>query len=130
MTRTKRTILLFVLVWLAAMIVLVRLSPWYPSQRDGTIHVTWSDSGNARHASGVVVDSHDNPIAGLPVSVADTSGDHHTTTDAQGRFDVEVGTPELIELQVEDRGTIHWPLAFGLDMTDGIKFKVVVENDN
>ena len=115
------------LVILTVAIVIFKSLPWISPYTTSDLVVRWESTGKPLIVEGTVLDQAGNPVQGLGIDPVTTSGGNLTCTDDEGKFYVDVGEPELIELKIEGIDTLYWPFEFGLSTRRGIRFSIVLK---
>lgn len=115
------------IVGTVAIVILVKSLPWISPYTTSDLVVSWESSGKPLTVEGTVLDQSGNPIQGLGIDPVTTSGGNLTHTDNEGKFHVNVGEPELIELQIGEIDTLYWPTDYGLSTEKGIRFSIVLK---
>ncbi len=133
-TRPPRTSwprrVLFVLVALGAVGYLLWDTFGRHSAVTHAMAMRWSQTGRPLVVEGRVVDEIDSPVSGLELYARDESGGSLATTDARGRFEVQVSHPKIMGLLLRGVGEIEWGIAgttIGApDASEGLDFHITI----
>ena len=126
--RIKRRLVLLIIIVacvVAAMVITVIFWGMRNRYENSAMVVTWKEGiGKPLTIEGVVL-RNDKPVANRLIEVEDSSGGGDPVrTGPDGQFSVKVSELELLELRVEDAGSVEWDLLWGPNLQDGISFQI------